>query len=343
MNTALATDDIDAAADQFLTNHGFGLDAEPMWGDDQVDDTDATTDVAELENAYSNHPAYADEPAPLSTEEQVQVITAVGDADERRELIGEFVADNSRFIRILTSQIVTHYRLDATTYFGDVQSLAHETLLLVLDEIRHGHLLMADVSSFHGLWKYRTRQAVRRWLDSPEMNAASRQVSLKRRFKEMRQSEQEYMLNHGSQATPEQVVDLTNARMAATRRDPKRQGVHCTIEDYQTMVAGASVELDAIREVAVADPNENDGALHASEREQMVALTIERCYAKSHVHGRVAELFFGPSLGANFDKAPTSTEISAEVGIAAPTVRRKIAEVRDVAQEVLHTYGITSA
>lgn len=318
--TAQPVQNLDSAADQFLSAAGYGMDAEPMWGE-------------------SSEPV--DEP--ISTMMWVNTIVATADPDQRREITGDFVADRSAFIRSLAAKIALHYRLDRNTYYGDVESLVHESLLVLLNDIREGNLPMEDVHSFEGLWQYRTRQAVRRWLDSPEMNAASKQVSLKRRFKEMRQTEQEYLLNHGAQPTPEQVVALTNQRMAETRRDPRRQGVHCTMEDYQSMVAGASVELDAIREVSESDPNEYDGKMHSSEREKMVLLTIERCRKLSETHGQIAEMFFGPSLGAHFDKPPTSTEIADEVGIAAPTVRRKIAEVRKVAQEVLHTYGITGA
>lgn len=302
-----------------LSESGYGMDAEPMWGD-------------------SPH-----QEEPLSTVEWIVDVVSIEDDEERRQALGDFVTEKSAFIRILTSKIVGHYRLDRTTHFGDVESLVHESLLILISELREGILPIEDVSSFEGLWQYRSRQAVRRWIDSPEMNSASKQVSLKRRFKEMRQTEQEYLLNHGSQPSAAEVVTLTNKRMAATRSDPRRQGVHCTMEDYQTMVAGASVELDAIREVADPDSNAYEGKLHSTERERMVLVTIARCHEVSESHGRIAELFFGPSLGAYFDKPPTSTDIAETVGIAAPTVRRKLAEVRAVAQEVLHTYGITGA
>ncbi len=283
---------------------------------------------------------------------------AEGDA-----ILEDFARAQQPELRKIATRIAMSYRLDRTTHGGDVLSLVNEAFLLVVKDVRDGTLTVDEITSFTGMVSYRAKSRVRVWVDSSAgMNTASRQVSLKRRINQMRQTRDQLLVEGVCDPTAEQVVEETNRRMRAHRKDAARQGMLCTVEDYQVMNSGPAVELRDLESRSdphdergthgaagygeqvscTPDPNDQDGVLHSAERDLLVKVTIERCYQVSESHGKVAEAFFGTDMAASFDRPPTSADIADIVGIAAPTVRRKIAEVKQVAQEVLKTYfGIT--
>lgn len=262
----------------------------------------------------------------------------------RREIVMEdFVRVQRAELRRLVTRLSITYRLDRTTHSGDVESLVHEAFVIILKEVCSGDLEIDEITSFTGMVGYRAKSLVRQWIDSSAgMNTASRQVSLKRRVKEMRQTRDQLLLEDSVEPSAEKVVAETNKRMLALRKDAARQGMICTIEDHAFMVSGPSAELSDIVEASVPDDNEYDSALHSTERDTLCKLTIQKAYELSEIHGKVAEAFFGDDMAASFDEPPKSQEIADLIGIAAPTVRRKVAEVKELAQEVLKTYfGIT--
>lgn len=277
---------------------------------------------------------------PGSPKEWISAIH-VADEDSLKDLLNDYFTHLNPAIERMTVDLSITFRLDRTSNSDDVRSIIYETIMRLIQEVRSGKIDVGEFDSVGGLIKFRARSAVRRWMDSSEQNAASRQVNLKRRIWEMRQTRSAYMAEHGSEPSMAEVLDITNERMERTRSNARRQGMICGEEDYAIMLGGASVGLDEIADVSTPDPNDSDSELHASERAPLIKRTILACREHHPDTGLVAEIYLAPALTDDYSEHPSSSEISEKTGIPPSTVRRRVAEVKEIAKQVLSEfYGI---
>ena len=268
-----------------------------------------------------------------------QWLEALRDAPEGyvfNDLLDDFVRSQEVTVRRVTIDLTNVFRLDRNTYLDDVQSRVHEAILDLVREVRDGDVDPTEFDSISDILRYRAKSKVRRWIDSSSgQNTASKQVNLKRRIWEMRQTRGDLFARLGREPDMHEVLDATNERLAANRKNPKRQGMICSEQDYAIMIGGPAASLEDTAEVSVADPNETDSALHSSERSTLIRMTIKACFESHNDTGRVAEVFFAPALTEDYDGHPSSSEIASETGIPASTVRRRVEEVKTIAKRVL--------
>ncbi|KQP63013.1 hypothetical protein [Nocardioides sp. Leaf285] len=275
----------------------------------------------------------------------VSWVTLIRDtaAAQRSTLIDDFHRWAQPTVRRITAGILREMRLDRNTWFDDIESSTAEAMFLLVIEVVEDRTSIDELVSFEALLTYRARSKAREFLDSSGgLNQASGQVGLKRRVKEMR-----WTLNHLTQTTgrvpsAQEVVEATNARMEEKRKDFRRQGMECSLEDYAYLEMGPAASLENTPEPSVADPNENPAPLHAAERLDFIAMIIARCAQHSEILAQVAEVWLDPATQSAYDGHPSASDVAPLVGLAPQTCRTKIALVREYARQVLKDfYGIT--
>lgn len=314
-------------------------------------DSDPTTPHGTFTTENPEHPmadpavavAFADPPS--TAIEWVQIIVDTS-GETRRRHIEDFHRWAQPTIRSITSRILLDMRLDRNTWADEVESWTAEAMFKLLMEVVDGSLAVESLYSFRQLLAYRAKSLTTAEMNTTRgMNQASGQVGMKRRIKEMR-----WTLNHLTQTlgrvpTAQEVIDETNDRMASKRADFRRQGMVCTLDDFAYIEVTPASSLDGALETgfepSIPDPQDHDSPLYSTERLDLIAVTIKRCYEHSEVLGKVAEIWFDPATRDVYDDHPSSADIAPLVGLAPQTCRTKIALVRRYAQEVLKDlYGI---
>lgn len=281
---------------------------------------------------------YPDPPAtPVGSDSHTR-LTAIAAApvQDKARLIDDFLASHERMARRIAAAYLTHHRLDRRTWADDLTSLVREAMWLLVKDVAEGK--MEPPISFEALARYRSANPVRRFLDSSAgLNQASGQKGLKARFVEMRRTMATLSDSGITNPAPEQVVEETNRRMESARRNPKRQGVICSVEDYNQMLAGPNAPLDAVAETATYERHDADESrLNSSDASRAVDQTMKQARAKGEKYEYVAHVWLiSNPWWRDGREQPTIAEIAAALDWSPATTRRYFAEVKTMLAENL--------
>ena len=273
------------------------------------------------------------------TEVTAELVAQLRDANdaEAAEILNEFIREHEQ--RWPRMAVMISAKSGGRVPHDEALSVVYHAFLEMAELLKRS--AWDSPQSVFAMVAWRATQLIHDEIAPP----ASGMTTLRRRHQELRGTRDALLAEHGGEPSAEAVVDATNERLLARLKDVRRQGMWCTVEDYHLMgAAHHAVELTELNETGTPDPNESAAPIHAVDRERLVRITVARCREISPEHGLVAEAFFGSDLAASFEGPPTSSDISQAVGLAAPTVRRKVAEVKQVAREILaDEFGITRA
>lgn len=260
-------------------------------------------------------------------------IAACSNEVEREQMIDDFLRATESITKSIGAALCRDFKADRNTWLDDFCQCVRIAAHKLITEVTSSPEKFEEMESYRALLRFRSRSAVTAFVDSSAgFNQASGQAGLKRRRRELERTRATLYAELCREPSDEEIVDVTNVRMRATRVDAARQGMICKTEDLH--IADTAEDIDNHVDLASRDTVETDSDLHATERKRLVLMCIAACDAESPQLGQIARLLLAPALGDGYDDLPTAAAIAKLVGIEASTARAKVSRVKQVSQRV---------
>ena len=227
-------------------------------------------------------------------------------------LIADVLASNAKTERERTVGLVLEYLVGTQTIdvwaealsnrFGyhdsvgrqDIRSVIVEKLLITLHAAQSG--TTKRVKNWTNFLFGLSGNAVRDYLGSSQVTAASGMAGATRRRASVRVARRELVAELGREPSRQEIIDYTNAYMLANRKDPKKGGALVGAEDFTP--ADVAVGLDSAARVL----GHRDGAEQIEQRAEasLAARSLmRRCaglYPDDGLLVRAAEAWIGLTL-----------------------------------------------
>ncbi|MFC8797300.1 hypothetical protein ACFT2C_06180 [Promicromonospora sp. NPDC057138] len=235
-------------------------------------------------------------------------------------------------IRSIARYLVRTNRLTFTSHVDDVIGIvAAECAEWLAEMVADPTKIDGIRRSFDGVLYLRCRPKVKSYADGAASGRPSGTVALARRLREAERTRDGLRASLNREPTTPEVVEATNARMAATRKNPQRQGMLVRVEDLQTDVV--TFELDDLDTPAGATIDDDLIATH--EALATIRSVVEAADSIDEEHGKIARAWIAGIYDPNYQDVRTSAEIAALVGLPTARVRRVISRLRSVARGFL--------
>lgn len=274
------------------------------------------------------------------TKDALRVIASAEGA-ERDVLVDDFLRDHDGLCRAIAARLCRQFRADQTTWMDDFVSLTRIAAFNIIVEIIDRPPFLDEIRKFDLILGFRAKSAVTKFVESSAgFSYATGMTTARRRRDELERTREQLTIMMGAEPTDTQIVEATNERMLATRKNAKHEQMLATTDDLH--LDTTTVDIDEVRE-DLSGAAQAEGVLHATERREVARLTIEECRMRGEELGAVAEMFMAPFLGAGTAEQPTASEISRRLGRSHTQVRKSLTTVREVASVILATkYDVTS-
>lgn len=240
-------------------------------------------------------------------------------------------------LRRRSARICHSRRLDLTSWGPDIESAVCEAAFRLTLDIISGAAEAATTGAFFAMLEFRAKAAADEMLNSAGgLRGVSGLTGRNRRIRELRATEATLAQALGRAPTPDEVIDATNQSLRTRRSDAVRQGMVCTMSDWEALVAGPAIvpaptfTLDGIEEAPIVSTDDaiDPAVLDYPRMRQRVLNALGE--EGSSTRRKVAEAWLPVALDAHFDQLPTAVEIGNAVGIAPQTARAHIAAIRAV-------------
>lgn len=272
--------------------------------------------------------------ASQSAHDRLIEIATCDNPTTRAFLVDAFLRDTEPMTKGIAAGLCRYFKADRNTWLDEFCQIVRITSQALVEELASDAEKAAEVESYKALLTFRARSAGTKFVDSSAgFNQASGMAGAKRRVKELERT-RIAMIQQGLEPTDEEIVEETNRRMMATRRDAARQGMICTIDDLRISEFGSNANIEDHAHPVSVDSVETDGELHSTERVKLIFMCIAACDEENEQLGQIARMWFAPALDENYSDHPTAAMIAEKLGIEPVTARTKVAKVKAIARHV---------
>ena len=260
---------------------------------------------------------------------------------EQEVALGEFLRDpkhQALFDRIVDS-LMGRYTIPVM-YRDDIHAIvltcAWQTIC-----VGEAHKRARVRDSWSIALNYSAQDEVRKFTESSDFVGSTGASGRVRRYRMLAATRARMFDESGREPSVQSVVECHNARMAAERADPARQGVLATVED---MVPLRGSYLDDNQDAALSNPSlgsESDCPIVPAEATALIDRVIKRC-SDGNMR-QVAVAVYGRAMGSP-PSIGTVSEAALETGLSVDTVRRHVLRINSLMRTVLRDeFGVTVA
>lgn len=273
-------------------------------------------------------------------------IRRTAEGRDRDRMINDFFARKIDAFRSVARRLCRDRHLPAPEHLDDVAQIVAAEAYRMVDLILAGGLDLDTLHSFDGMLYRRCANAVRTY-ESGGAGRLSGASSLIRRRRSLAAVAAELRARDGREPNLATVVEVHNERMRATRRDPARQGMIATLEDF------ATDPMPLAHDLTSPDPSASPVARRTTTDEHEPDLTeLEARSMLDRVHKVAARTdqtladvvmswlggVFDPEVG----EPRTAGQVATHLDLPMTTVRTLIADAQRLCVQVATTeYGLT--
>lgn len=249
---------------------------------------------------------------------------------ERQHLLDDFMRSKLKVFRSIGLKLCRTASMDIARHADEATSIVAAEAVVMLNELIADPARLDQLQSFDGKLWVRCRPLFRTYADSAAGGKnASGAVALARRQRELGRMRDALRAQFDREPTHQEILEATNAKMRATRKDPERQSVLCTIDDLRAdPVAYALLDHDVAGV-------EHDPLLASHEAARTITAVIRVAAQTSYSLGLVARAWIGDLYNPAVQAVRTPSEIAALLGMQPPAVSRHLAQLRVVARSYL--------
>lgn len=272
----------------------------------------------------------------VSSLDMVRDIVAMPHGPERDRAVDTFMRQRARLHRNQARGLCRTNSVPESKYLDDVHAIVLAATWMLLVKCAEEPDLLPRVDTWEAIQYRFVRDQVRRELD--RMDApASGMVNKRRRYREAERTRSTLRDALRREPTPEEIVEATNARLSAARKDAARQAILITAEDLSLQVTvppeaadGTHVDLD------------DSFVLHPAEGKDLVQRVLALLEEADPVLHRVGQLWFGEVYveGGALPGRDLATYIAANTGMTPRAARAAVASIRRLALGMLSDLGI---
>lgn len=266
---------------------------------------------------------------------EVERIVTLADAAEYRRQAETFLARHRGLWRRIAAHLCRANSVRRTDYLDDVESHVMVAAWEMLEAARQDAGLLGSMRSFPAVVHFHARPRVRSFLDRATA-PASGMVGAQRRRRELQRTRAELAALRGREPTTAEVVDTTNERLAATRKDPARQGMVVSRSD--ALALRGALSFDETLDSQQPARTEPDFVLHPVEGRELVASVVRAARAEDRTLGQVAALWLGEAYASGPPDRDTVRWIAGRLGLTRRQTLRHVERVRRLG--VTHLAGI---
>ena len=248
----------------------------------------------------------------------------------RQHLLDDFMRAKLRVFRSIALKLCRTNSMDITRHLDEATSIVAAECVVWMNELMADPGRMEQVSSFDGKLWLRCRPVFRSYCDGAAGGVnASGAVALQRRMREMGRMREALRAQYDREPTNDEIVDATNAKMRATRKDPERQSMICSVDDLRTdPVAYAISEHDAV-------VSGTDSLLAPHEASGAVAAVIKVAAGHSEALALIAKAWIGDLYNPAVQTIRSPAQIAEVLGMKPSAVSRQLAHLRVLARSYL--------
>ena len=256
------------------------------------------------------------------------ILTATGRT--RQHLLDDFMRAKLKVFRSVAMKLCRTNSMDLNRHLDEATSIVGAECVVMMNEIIADPTRLQQITSFNGKLWLRCRPVFRSYCDSASGGVnASGAVALARRMREMGRMREALRATFDREPTNEEIVEATNTKMRATRKDPARQSMICSVDDLRTDPVAYSLVGDVTN-----DPS-NDSLLASHEAAKTITSVIRLAEQTSPTLGLVARVWIGDLYNPAVQAIRTPAQIAEILQITPATVSRRLAHLRVVARSYL--------
>lgn len=269
-----------------------------------------------------------------ATRDAVRAVLAISDPVTRDLAIDGFLRDRRSSHIVIARKHIQSRGENPARYLDDILSIVLEQDYRLLQEVIDDPTLLDSINNWSGYLHARCRNAVAQFFETGLGAPMARMAGVMRRRAQLAATRRELLAANQCEPTDLEIVEQTNARMRATRKNPEKQGMVCTVSDLY-IHSDVSEVLD--RDEAVAP--QDDFLVHSSEGPVIVEAIIADATDVHENLGLVADAWLGDLYGPDphepTGQVRTVTEIVELLGMDRSTVMNCVATIRSRAAVVV--------
>lgn len=249
----------------------------------------------------------------------------------RQYLLDDFMRSKLKVFRSIAFTLCRKASMDIVRHLDEATAIVATECVIWMNEILVDPARLDQVTSFDGKLWLRCRPVFKSYCDGAAGGVnASGAVALARRKREMGRTREALRSAFDREPTNPEIVEATNVKMRAVRKDPDRQGMICSVDDLRT----DPVAYALVNQNDVADSSD-DPLLASHEASRTIASVIRVAEQTSVILGQVARCWIGDLYNPAVQTIRTPTQIAGELGMTAAAVSRQLAHLRVVARSYL--------
>lgn len=263
--------------------------------------------------------------------EKAQILEILGQTGRARQhLLDDFMRGKQRVFRSVAMKLCRTNSMDITRHLDEAASIVAAECVAWVNELLAHPERLEQISSFDGKLWLRCRPVFRSYCDGAAGGVnASGAVALARRMREMGRMREALRAQFDREPTNVEIVEATNEKMRATRKDPERQSMICSLDDLRTDPVTYSIGEHDIT------ANSDESLLAPHEASGTVAAVIRLAAAHSDSLGVVAKAWIGDLYNPAVQSIRTPAQIAELLGMTPAAVSRQLSQLRVVARSYL--------
>lgn len=248
----------------------------------------------------------------------------------RQHLVDDFMRAKMKVFRSIALKLCRTNSMDITRHLDEATSIVAAECVAWVNELLAHPDRMEQVSSFDGKLWLRCRPVFRSYCDGAAGGVnASGAVALQRRMREMGRMREALRAQFDREPTNEEIVEKTNEKMRATRKDPERQSMICSLDDLRTDPVAYSIgehDLPGAEAESLLAPHEATGT---------IAAVIRAAATHSDTLALVARAWIGDLYNPAVQSIRTPSQIAELLDMTPAAVSRQMSQLRVVARSYL--------
>lgn len=265
------------------------------------------------------------------------VITTINsfNGEERVLRIDIYLRDRQRIYVTIARTFCTKLGKSVSRYLDEIVGIVRVTEYKLIERARNEPEWFDTIKNWTGFLKSACRNEVRSFFETGAGSSGITGVSSHaRRVKELNKTAAllRTALNH--EPTREEILDETNRRIRATRKDPEREGLVCTSDDFNPI--GETTQL---HDYTHAQTPEDDYLVHSTEWPALITECVDRATRRSEELGQIADAYYADAFGDGFTGAVRHPkDIASTVGVSYARVVEALAEIQAISREVVRDF-----
>lgn len=256
----------------------------------------------------------------------------------RARLIDDFARTKIRDMRSIALQLCRVCGLDPMVHGDDAVGVVETQFTIIVNSLVKDPSRLDKITAFNGYLFAHSKAPMRSYGDGAQSGEKpSGTTSLARRQRELARTQAALRAELNAEPTPEQIVEVTNARMRAKRKDAERQGMISTVEDLQqpSNVPLLPEENDAPVWM------HSDAPLAPHEARSFLRRAIACAMEADERLAKVLGAWLGSTFDENIGGPRPVNEVAQMMGLRIAETAELIAAAQDLAVQVLQNeFGV---